>query len=296
MRKLLLGSLLLLAAASEAAACSCLARQGPVAPAAEAADLYHQHGAVAVVRILKVQRSRDRALDDVVAEVEVLESFKGPADFKRMRTPGSGAGCGVDFKPDQQRLFFMTRDGTAYLCSNLPRVSERALVDELRKLKAQQVPRPGVEHDSWERIELAHAGGPDCLEMVSRNHVVTFALADLRSMALDAGSIMGAATEARLRRLFEGRSQALLGRVSRWPRPDACVQAQELESEDHYVIAELLKAGRGAVRAPRAPQDAAAIWMRHLGRRLGPATGHGEILFYVERGGEPFFTVTWWVS
>jgi hypothetical protein len=287
---------LLLTIAGPALACSCLARQGPVAPAAEAADLYHQHGTVALVRVLKVQRSHDRALEDVVAEVEVLESFKGPADLKRMRTPGSGAGCGVELKPDEQRLFFMTRDGAAYLCSNLPRLSERALLDELRKLKAQQVPRPGVEHDSWERIELSHGGGADCLEIVSRSHVVTLALADLRSMALDAGRIMGASTEARLRRLFEGRSQALLGRVSRWPKPEACVQAQALESEDHYVIAELLKAGRGAVRAPRAPQDAAAVWMRHLGKRLGPATGHGEILFYVERGGEPFFTVTWWVS
>jgi hypothetical protein len=86
---------LLLAAAGQAIGCSCLARPGPVTPAAEAADLYHQHGAVAVVRIVKVQPSRARTLDDVVADVEVLESFKGPADFKRMRTPGSGAGCGV---------------------------------------------------------------------------------------------------------------------------------------------------------------------------------------------------------
>ncbi len=231
-----------------------------------------------------------------MADVEVLESFKGPADLKRMRTPGSGAGCGVELRQDEQRLFFMTRDGTAYLCSNLSRTSERALIDELRKLKAQQVPRAGVEHDSWERIELAPAGGGDCLEVVSRNHVATFALADLRAMALDAGRIMGASTEARLRRLFEGRSQGLLGRIARWPKPGACVQAQALESEDHYVIAELLKAGRGTVRAPRAAQDATAIWMRHYGRRLGPATGHGEILFYVERGGEPFFTVTWWIS
>jgi len=287
---------LLLAASAEALGCSCLARPGPVTPAAEAADLYHQHGTVALVRILKVHHGRERGLEDVVADVEVVESFKGPADLKRMRTPGSGAGCGVELRQDEPRLYFMTRDGIAYLCSNLPRTSQRALLDELRKLKAQQVPRPGVEHDSWERIELVQAGGADCLEMVSRGHVVTFALSDLRAMALDAGRIMGASTEARLRRLFEERSRALLVRVSRWPKPNACVQAQALESEDHYVIAELLKAGRGSVRAPNAPQDPAAIWMRHLGRRLGPATGHGEIQFYVERGGEPFFTVTWWVS
>ena len=295
MRAAALGALLL-AAAGEAVACSCLARPGPVSPAAEAADLYHQHGTVAVVRVLKVHRSPGRSLDDVVADVEVLESFKGPAHFKRMRTAGSGAGCGVDLRENEQRLYFMTRDAVAYLCSNLARVGEPVLVEELRKLKAQQEPRPGVEHDSWERIELLHPGGPDCLELVSRGHMLTFPLGDLRAMALDAGRVMGAATEPRLKRLFEGRSQALLARVSRWPKPGACVRAQELESDDLYGIAELLKAGNAAVRAPRLPKDAPVIWMRHLGRRTGPLAGHGEIQFYMERGGEPFFVVTWWVS
>jgi hypothetical protein len=285
---------LLLAAASEAIGCSCAARPGPVSPAVEAAELYHQHGAVALVRIQKVQRSVERSFQDVVAEVEVLESFKGPADLKRMRTPGSGAGCGVELREGEQRLYFMSREGAAYLCSNLSRTSERTLLDELRKLKAQQLPRPGVDHDSWERIELAYAAGPDCLEIISKAHVITLALADLRAMALDAGRVMGASTEARLRRLFEARTQALLARVSRWPRPNACVVAQVLDNEDRYVIAELLKAGRGAVRAPR-EQDAAAIWMRHLGRRTGHS-GEGEILFYLQRGGEPFFSVSWWVS
>jgi hypothetical protein len=285
---------LLLAAASEALGCSCAARPGPVSPAVEATELYHQHGAVALVRILKVQRSSERSFEDVVAEVEVLESFKGPADLRRMRTPGSGAGCGVELRQGEQRLYFMTRDGAAYLCSNLSRISERTLLDELRRLKAQQVPRPGVDHDSWERIELAHAGGPDCLEIVSRAHVITLALADLRAMALDAGRIMGSATEARLRRLFQTRTQALLARVSRWPRPEACVVAQVLDNEDRYVVTELLKAGRAAVRAPR-EADASAVWMRHLGRRTGHS-GEGEILFYLQRGGEPFFSVSWWVS
>lgn len=293
MRAAALGALLL-AAATEALGCSCAARPGPVSPAAEATELYHQHGAVALVRILKVQRSVERSLQDIVAEVEVLESFKGPADLRRMRTPGSGAGCGVELREGEQRLYFMSRDGAAYLCSNLSRIGERTLLDELRKLKAQQVPRPGVDHDSWERIELAHGGGPDCLEIVSKAHVITLALADLRAMASDAGRIMGASTEARLRRLFEARTQALLARVSRWPRPDACVMAQVLDNEDRYVIAEVLKAGRAAVRAPR-EQDAAAIWMRHLGRRTGHS-GEGEILFYLQRDGEPFFGVSWWVS
>ena len=45
----------------------------------------------------------------------------------------------------------------------------------------------------------------------------------------------------------------------------------------------------------KGPQDATAIWMRHLGRRTGQS-GEGEILFYLQRGGEPFFTLTWWVS
>jgi hypothetical protein len=285
----------LLAVAGEASGCSCLARPaGPVTPAAEAAELYHQHGVVAVVRIVKVQRARG-PLDDVVAEVEVLESFKGAAELKQMRTPGSAAGCGVELRQGQQRLYFMSRDGSAYLCGNLSRLSEPTLLDELRKLKAQQVPRPGVEHDSWERIELARAGGADCLEIVSRDHLVTLAMADLRSMAFDARSVMGAATDARLRRLFEGRTQELLGRINRWPKSGACVRAQALEGEDRYVIAELLKAGRAAVRAPRGPQDAGAIWMRHLGRRTGHS-GEGEILFYLQQGGEPFFTLTWWVS
>ena len=159
-----------------------------------------------------------------------------------------------------------------------------------------QEPRPGVEHDSWRQIELISAAGADCVEVVSENHAMRLALADLRSMALDAGPIMGASTEARLRRIFEGRSQALLGRISRWPKEGACVRAQALEGEDRFVVAELLKAGRAAVRAPGAGQDAATIWMRHLGRRAGALSGHGEILFYLRRDGEPFFAVSWWVS
>jgi hypothetical protein len=159
-----------------------------------------------------------------------------------------------------------------------------------------QEPRPGVEHDSWRQIELASAAGADCLEIASGNHAIRLALADLRTMALDAAPIMGASTEARLLRIFEGRSQGLLGRISGWPNEGACVRAQALEDEDRYVIAELLKAGRAAVRAPGATQDAATIWIRHLGRRAGPRAGHGEILFYLQRGGEPFFTVSWWVS
>lgn len=159
-----------------------------------------------------------------------------------------------------------------------------------------QEPRPGVEHDSWRQVELASAAGADCLEIVSANHAIRLALADLRTMALDAGPILGASSDARLRRIFEARSQGLLGRVSRWPKEGACVRAQALEDEDRFVVAELLKAGRAAVRASDAAQDAAAIWIRHLGRRAGPASGQGEILFYLERGGEPFFTVSWWVS
>jgi hypothetical protein len=158
-----------------------------------------------------------------------------------------------------------------------------------------QEPRPGVEHDSWRQVELS-AVVADCVEIIAGNHAIRLALADLRTMALDAGPIMGASTDARLRRIFEGRSQALLGRISRWPTEGACVRAQALEGEDRFVVAELLKAGRAAVRAAGAAQDAATIWIRHLGRRAGPLSGRGEVLFYVQRDGEPFFTVSWWVS
>jgi hypothetical protein len=159
-----------------------------------------------------------------------------------------------------------------------------------------QEPRPGVEHDSWRQIELAPVGGTDCLEIILRDHAVRLALADLRVMAVDAGRVMGSATEPRVQRIFERRAQALLGRLHGWPKQGGCVQAPSAEGEDRYVVAELLKAGRAAVRPPGGAQGAQTVWMRHLGKRAGPLRGHGEILFYLERGGEPFFAVSWWVS
>ena len=157
-----------------------------------------------------------------------------------------------------------------------------------------QEPPPGVVHDSWRQIELRAVAGADCLEVAAAGHSIRLALADLRTMALDAGRVMGPATEPRLQRLFEGRAQALLGRLAGQAPPSACVEAPAGGQDDRYVIAELLKAGRAAVR--RDGRQVGAIWMRHLGRRSGPLSGRGEILFYAERGGEPFFTVIWWVS
>lgn len=152
-----------------------------------------------------------------------------------------------------------------------------------------QEPPPGVEHDSWRQIELRSVAPADCVEVSSAGHAIRLALADLRTMAVDAGRVMGGATEPRLQRIFEGRAQALLGRIAAAPAQGGCVQAQAAEEGDRYVVAELLKAGRAAVRRDGA--QAATIWMRHFGRR-----GRGEILFYAERGGQPFFAVTWWVS
>jgi len=115
-------------------------------------------------------------------------------------------------------------------------------------------------------------------------------------MALEAGRIMGSATEPRLQRIFEERAQGMLGRVAGWPKDAACVRAQAVEGDDRYVLAEFLKSGRAAVRAPGAGSEAGSIWMRYWGRRAGPLAGHGDISFCMERGGEPFFTVSWWVS
>lgn len=157
-----------------------------------------------------------------------------------------------------------------------------------------QEPPPGVAHDSWRQIELRPVAAADCVEISSAGHTIRLALADLRTMALDAGGVMGAVTEPRLQRLFEGRAQALLGRLAGQTPRGACVEAPAAEPDDRYVVAELLKAGRAAVR--RDGRQVEAIWMRHLGRRSGPLSGRGEILFYAERGGEPFFTVIWWVS
>jgi hypothetical protein len=159
-----------------------------------------------------------------------------------------------------------------------------------------QEPQPGVEHDSWRQVRLAAVGGTDCLEFVSSNHAIRLALADLRVMAVDAGRIMGGATEPRVQRIFEGRTLDLLGRAAGWPASGGCVRAPAAAGEDRYVIAELLRAGRAAVRKPGSEQGVGAIWMRHLGRRAGPLSGRGEILFYAEREGEPFFVVSWWVS
>jgi hypothetical protein len=156
-----------------------------------------------------------------------------------------------------------------------------------------QEPPAGVEHDSWRRIELSPVAG-GCLELASASHAIRLSLGDLRAMALDAGSVMGASAQTGLRRIFEERAQAFLGRIAKWPAGEGCVLAQALDGGDRYVVAELLKAGRAEVRAGAA--NAASIWMRHLGRRTGPLAGHGEILFYVQRGGEPFFTVSWWVA
>lgn len=155
-----------------------------------------------------------------------------------------------------------------------------------------QEPQPGVEHDSWREIRVAAVAPTDCVEVAAGRHTIRLALADVRAMALDAGAIMGAATEPRLKRIFEGRAQELLGRFA-GVSASGCVQALA-EGEDRYLIAELLKAGRAGVRRDGAP--APSIWMRHLGKRAGPMRGHGEILFYAERGGEPFFVVSWWVS
>jgi hypothetical protein len=157
-----------------------------------------------------------------------------------------------------------------------------------------QEPRPGVTHDSWQQIALQPVAAGDCLELDSSRHTIRLALADLRVLAVEAGRIMGAQTEPRLQRLFEGRAQALLGRLAGRTRQGDCVQAPAAEGDDRYVVAELLKAGRAAVQRDGA--NAGSIWMRHLGRRMGPLSGRGDILFYTERGGEPFFAVSWWVS
>src|SRR5262245_16698075 len=93
-------------------------------------------------------------------------------------------------------------------------------------LALAQEPPVGTNVDTWRQVALRGVEASDCLEVVSLGHVIRLSLADLRVMAVDAGQLMGKATESRLQRIFEMRAQGLLGRVANWPKEGNCVRAQ----------------------------------------------------------------------
>src|SRR5262245_44395815 len=110
------------------------------------------------------------------------------------------------------------------LAEALRRAALAALIAVVAPASAQEPP-VGVAVDVWRQVALRGVEASDCVEVVSLDHAIRLSLADLRVMAVDAGQLMGKATEPRLQRIFEMRAQGLLGRAASWPIQGSCVRA-----------------------------------------------------------------------
>ena len=285
----------LLAVAGEASGCSCLARPaGPVTPAAEAAGCTTSTASSPSCGSSRCSAAADRSTTSS-PRWRSWNRSKARASSSGCARPAARRAAASSSRQGERRLYFMGR-GRQRLSLRQPVAAERA--DPAGRV-AQAEGAAGAAAGRGARFLGADRACPR-----RRRGLPGDRLPRPPRHAGDGGPALDGARRGQHHGRRHRRAPAA---PVRRPHPRADRAHQPL-AEAGRLRARAGAGGRGPLRDRRAAQGRArrgaraaraaggrGVWMRHLGRRTG-YSGEGEILFYLQQGGEPFFTLTWWVS